>query len=136
MIKQTVPGWSATNETIASPLIGLDVQAGDSIAAVLGSGDIPFAMIAHGARVHAADFEEAQVIYARTKQEHIRKNDLDAFLHEGIVLHSDNTNSSTKIEDVQAREAYFSQKSVWESLVKHVDNLYIADPSDFLSYIT
>jgi len=56
-----------TNESLESIVNALEPTAEDTVLAICGCGDQPFALAQTGARVHAVDYKKEQIAYAKRR---------------------------------------------------------------------
>jgi len=71
---------NSTNESIEAIIIGLDVQSGDKILAIGGSGDQAFAMIGKGAIITTVDSDEDQLNFMFRRLNQIQNGDYEKFM--------------------------------------------------------
>ncbi len=75
----------STNESLWGIIAGLNPVSTDRIAAIAGSGDQAFALLASGAEVIAVDKDPAQIEYVRLRARALTEGNDEAFL-EGLPL--------------------------------------------------
>jgi len=73
--------YYVTNENLEAIMLGLDIQEGDRVLAICGSGDQALAMLENGAEVVAVDKVRAQLVYAREQVKLLRQGNFDGFLN-------------------------------------------------------
>lgn len=112
--------FTATNESIDSAMIGLKPQEGDLIAAVLGSGDIAFALTAAGARVFGSDICADQIEYVKQRVKQIIHNRQGEFLAPIDLFTGVNYP-----DDIERRWEYFTRDGIWQQLRANIQNLEI-----------
>src|SRR3989338_5543510 len=71
--------FQATNESIPAIMEGLQIQQGDRVLAVCGSGDQAFAMLELADYVTAVDSSKLQILYARCRLAQIKRGDFKRF---------------------------------------------------------
>ncbi|MFA4887455.1 MAG: hypothetical protein WC595_04530 [Candidatus Nanoarchaeia archaeon] len=122
--------WVASNQVVQAPLIGLEVKENDHIGAVVGTGDILFAMIAEGAFVESADTDPKQIEYVKLRMGQVRADKHHDFLYSGLEL---NVYSTPK--EIAARTAYFSDQKRWEQLKRNISKLKDPDLEDIGKFV-
>ena len=73
------PRYSITNESLSAIMEGLQIQQGDRVLAVCGSGDQAFAMLELADRVVAFDCREEQVEFALYKLKLLERGEFEEF---------------------------------------------------------
>lgn len=68
-----------SNESLDAVMKGMDVKSNDDILAVLGSGDMAFAMLEYADSVLAVDYDKEQVEYAKQRAEALKAGNYDGF---------------------------------------------------------
>ena len=71
--------FQATNESIPAIMEGLQIQQGDRVLAVCGSGDQAFAMLELADYVTAVDSSKLQILYAKCRLAQIKRGDFKRF---------------------------------------------------------
>jgi len=71
--------FQATNESIPAIMEGLQIQQGDRVLAICGSGDQAFAMLELADYVTAVDSSKLQILYARCRLAQIKRGDFKRF---------------------------------------------------------
>ncbi|MFA5887971.1 MAG: hypothetical protein WC852_04650 [Candidatus Nanoarchaeia archaeon] len=114
-------GYTCTNESLDAIIYGMQLSRGDSILAVLGSGDQAFAMIEYANSVLAVDNNPAQVKFALE-----RKALLEAGNFYGFLEHLAGTGTKDYLMEIHKldRDAYFTPERM-ESIRRNLDKLEI-----------
>ena len=122
--------WVASNQIVQAPLVGLEIKPNDKVGAVVGTGDILFAMVAQGAIVESADTDPQQLKYVRMRIDQLKKGDHEAFLYSGM-----GENGYSTVEEVAKRTAYFSDAKRWEKLRENIDKLRDPEQADIGEFL-
>ncbi len=116
MTRNRKPEYDYTNESLQSIAIGLDIQPGDVILAVCGSGDQSFALLENARAVVSVDKSKVQLEYAKRRAELLREGRFDEFLDVRI--------GGFPFSMLDRRNLYFRQDGRLPRIVDRLDSLY------------
>lgn len=102
--------YVATNESIAAVMHGLKANENDTILAICGSGDVPFALVGEVKKVIAVDCNPRQINFANERKEALYKRNYKYFLRSKKSMNGENNFTNNELELIKARNDYFEGK--------------------------
>jgi hypothetical protein len=121
------------NESLRAVVEGLEVNEGDIVLAIGGSGDYAFRFLAESPiEVQVIDIAPVQIEYIQWRAEALARGDFKKFAAAGI--RGNEAYNSHKPQKEQ-RDAYFSDKSNCRLIAERLERLVILPPQDIFSLL-
>ncbi|MCF7865901.1 hypothetical protein K9L67_04105 [Candidatus Woesearchaeota archaeon] len=134
MIPYNIINYLATNETINSPVKGLDPKSDDRILSIIGSGDQIFAMLEfiEKGQIIATDHWQPQIDYLNYRIDRLLNGKIDEFSGKKIpypfIIKGKEyaiNGKKTNFDNIRRRLNYFENEKRIEKIKKNINNLKI-----------
>lgn len=120
--------YSHTNESLDAIIDGLNVQDGDSILAICGSGDQAFALLEKAGAVRVVDVNHHQIAYMMSRKHMLEQGDIEGFLTPNMLGYLDGVWGLDKHPELikfnlQRRSDFFLQNGRLEKIRRRLYNM-------------